>query len=166
MLDRVLLIGQVDAEMLDFRPAATDVAALCHAVADEARALQGDSGCEVLTRIGGQPEGALFDAKLLRHILGNLLSNGIKYATSGSGVTLTSSVRSGRMVFEVENQGIGIPAAEIPHLFQSFQRASNVGDIPGSGLGLAIVRKCVDLHGGAIDVHSDPGRTTRFTVTL
>jgi signal transduction histidine kinase len=70
------------------------------------------------------------------------------------------------MVFEVENQGIGIPAAEIPHLFQSFQRARNVGDVPGSGLGLAIVRKCIELHGGEVEVHSDPGRSTRFTVTL
>jgi PAS domain S-box-containing protein len=166
MLDRVLLIGQVEAEMLEFKPAPTDVAALCSAIAEDARALQGASGCELLTRFGGQPPGALFDAKLLRHILGNLLSNAIKYATPASAVTFSSSVQAGRMVFEVENQGIGIPAAEIPHLFQSFQRASNVGDIPGSGLGLAIVRKCIELHGGEVEVRSDPGRSTRFTVTL
>jgi PAS domain S-box-containing protein len=166
MLDRMLLIGQVEAEMLEFKPAPADLAALCEAIAGEALASRGTTGCRLATRFGGQPEGALFDAQLLRHILGNLLSNAMKYATPGSQVSFTSAPREGRMVFEVENQGIGIPAAEIPHLFQSFHRASNVGNIPGSGLGLAIVRKCVELHGGAIEVASDPGRATRFTVTL
>ena len=69
-------------------------------------------------------------------------------------------------MFEIENQGIGIPEEEIPHLFDSFHRASNVGDIQGTGLGLAIVKKAVDLHGGSITVHSRTGGPTRFVVTL
>ena len=166
MLDRVLLIGQVEAEMLDFRPQPIDVRALCAEIADDARALQVDKRCEVLTRLSTDCTKGLFDAKLLRHILSNLLSNAIKYSPPAGKVTFSCSVHEGRTVFRVENAGIGIPAEEIPHLFQSFQRASNVGDIPGTGLGLAIVKKCVELHGGFIDVNSEPGKLTCFTVTL
>jgi signal transduction histidine kinase len=69
-------------------------------------------------------------------------------------------------VFAVEDHGIGIPPEEMSHLFESFHRASNVGNIQGTGLGLAIVKKSVELHGGRIDVQSEPGRRTCFTVTL
>ncbi len=66
----------------------------------------------------------------------------------------------------IQDCGIGIPAEDLPRLFESFHRASNVGTIPGTGLGLAIVKKCVDLHGGQITVNSIVGEGTTFTVTL
>ena len=69
-------------------------------------------------------------------------------------------------MFEVRDQGIGIPADELGHLFESFHRASNVGDIHGTGLGLAIVKNAVDLHGGTIEVSGKKGRGTCFTVRL
>jgi signal transduction histidine kinase len=69
-------------------------------------------------------------------------------------------------VFEVSDQGIGIPHDEIEDLFESFHRASNVGDIQGTGLGLAIVKQAVELHGGTVQVHSAVGHGTRFTVRL
>ena len=165
MLDRVLLIGQVDAQMLEFRPQQIDLPALCHAIVDEAR-LQSKGACTVETRFSPSVANGLFDAKLLRHIFGNLLSNAIQYSPRGGQVAFTISDRAGRTVFEVEDQGIGIPAEEMAHLFESFHRASNVGDIPGTGLGMAIVKTAVELHGGSIEVQSDPGRSTLFVVTL
>jgi PAS domain S-box-containing protein len=166
MLDRVLLIGQVEAQMLEFRPGPTDLLALCHAIVEEARVLQPKSDCKVVTRFPPSPPPGLFDAKLLRHILGNLLSNAIKYSPNGGQVAFRISIQADCTVFEVEDQGIGIPPDEMPHLFESFHRASNVGDIPGTGLGLAIVKNSVELHGGKIAVRSEPGRSTCFTVTL
>jgi PAS domain S-box-containing protein len=166
MLDRVLLIGQVDAEMLEFRPQSTDLIALCQGIVDEARALHPKTPCSVVTRFDDNTPPGAFDPKLLRHIFGNLLSNAIKYSPEGGRVSFAVSCRDGRTVFEVQDEGIGIPVDEMPHLFESFHRASNVGDIPGTGLGLAIVKKSVELHGGKIEVQSDPGRRTCFTVTL
>jgi signal transduction histidine kinase len=81
-------------------------------------------------------------------------------------VRFTVQARDGGAKFEVADQGIGIPAAEIPHLFGSFHRASNVGGIQGTGLGLAIVKNAVDKHGGRISVTSVPGEGTCFTVWL
>ncbi|NEQ20782.1 MAG: PAS domain S-box protein [Microcoleus sp. SIO2G3] len=71
-----------------------------------------------------------------------------------------------RAVFQVQDEGIGIPPEDIPHLFETFHRARNVGLIQGTGLGLAIVKQCVDLHGGEILVESEVGSGTTFTVTL
>lgn len=166
MLDRVLLIGQVEAEMLECKPGQTDVLALCHEIVEEARAQQPATGCEIVTHFEALPSAGLFDAKLLRHILGNLLSNAIKYSPRGGRVTFRASSQAGQTVFAVEDHGIGIPPEEMSHLFESFHRASNVGNIQGTGLGLAIVKKSVELHGGRIDVQSEPGRRTCFTVTL
>jgi signal transduction histidine kinase len=106
------------------------------------------------------------DEKLLRHILTNLLSNAVKYSPQGAtlGFTVTLDAQSAR--FAIQDQGIGIPAADRDHLFDWFYRGSNAQRIPGTGLGLSIVKHCVDLHGGTIAVESEPGRGSTFIVTL
>jgi signal transduction histidine kinase len=68
--------------------------------------------------------------------------------------------------FKVTDSGIGIPAAELPKLFQPFYRASNVGNLPGTGMGLAIVKQSVELHRGAIKVESEEGKGTTFWVWM
>jgi signal transduction histidine kinase len=69
-------------------------------------------------------------------------------------------------VLRIRDRGIGIPAADLPHLYESFHRGANVDNVPGTGLGLAIVKRCVMLHGGTIDVESEVGEGTCFTVRL
>lgn len=166
MLDRVLLLGKADAHMLEFAPQAIDLAALCETLMAEAKSQQPTSTCEVVSEWPADLGVGLFDEKLLRHILSNLLSNAIKYSPNGGMVRFKISTQNAQTVFEVSDQGIGIPAHEIEHLFESFHRASNVGTIAGTGLGLAIVKESVALHGGQITVHSVFGSGTTFTVTL
>jgi signal transduction histidine kinase len=109
---------------------------------------------------------AHMDEKLLRQILTNLLSNAIKYSPDGGTVHLTLACQAGRVTFQVRDDGIGIPDEDQARLFETFHRARNIGNIPGTGLGLAIVKKSVDLHGGTIEVASQVGQGTTFTVTL
>jgi signal transduction histidine kinase len=106
------------------------------------------------------------DAKLLEHIVSNLLSNGLKYSPEGGTVQFDLICDGESAVFHIRDCGIGIPQKDLEQLFESFRRASNVGTIPGTGLGLAIVKKCVELHGGTITVDSVVGTGTTFTVTL
>jgi len=106
------------------------------------------------------------DGKLLRHIFGNLLSNALKYSTQKAPVKLEFNCQSDRVTFIVEDKGIGIPESNLATLFEPFSRASNVGAISGSGLGLSIVKQCVDLFGGTIEVESEVGVGTTFTVQL
>lgn len=166
MLDRVLLIGKVEAHMLEFNPVPLDLVALCRALVEETRTQLPDSRCTVHTDIEAGVSRGMYDEKLLGHIFGNLLSNAIKYSPNGGEVKFKVYRQAHEIVFEVSDQGIGIPSDEIAHLFESFHRSSNVGNIQGTGLGLAIVKNSVDLHGGRIEVRSELGQGTCFRVTL
>lgn len=166
MMDRVLLLGKAEAHMLEFKPGPVDLPVLCRELVAEARALFPQTHCEVLLDIAPEVQPGEYDEKLLRHIFGNLLSNALKYSPQGGMVRFVVRLDQGQVVFEVSDQGIGIPPEEIPHLFGSFHRASNVGAIQGTGLGLAIVKNAVDTHGGSIDVRSTVGEGTMFSVRL
>lgn len=76
-------------------------------------------------------------------------------------------VREGeRLRLRVSDSGIGIPAADLPRLFESFHRGTNVGNIQGTGIGLHIVKECVQLHRGSIRVESVAGQGTTFHVEV
>lgn len=166
MMDRVLLLGQADAGMLDFQPQRIRLAPLCRQFVDEARAQQPHDGREVKLSISEDAGEGTYDEKLLRHIFSNLLSNAMKYSPAGGEVHFKVRREDEHTVFEVADQGIGIPPDEVGHLFESFHRASNVGAIQGTGLGLAIVKNAVDMHGGRIEVRSTVGEGTTFRVSL
>ena len=170
MLERVMLIGKSEADMLEFAPRTLNLDQLCRDLLSEAMAQQRGAISQINYRFDMADPLGLYDEKLLRHIFSNLLSNAIKYSPQAEPIEFRIHKEGPQVVFDVIDQGIGIPSAEIAHLFESFHRASNVGNIPGTGLGLSIVKKSVELHGGSIEVESnagdDPGHGTRFTVRL
>ena len=166
MLERVLHIGRAEARMLEFKPQQLDLAALCRLLAEDVLTLHPEARARLVVEIAHEPMVGSYDEKLLRHIVVNLLTNAIKYSPEGGAVVLRLGSAAQRAVIEVSDWGIGIPPAELTHLFESFHRASNVGSIRGTGLGLAIVKNSVDLHGGRIQVRSEPGSGTTFTVQI
>jgi PAS domain S-box-containing protein len=166
MLDRILLIGKAEAEMLEFSPKPIDLKELCEQLIKEANRQHADAKSPIVLDWQMPPGMQGLDEKLCRHIFSNLLSNALKYSPEGGDVRMRVHIEKGRTIFEVSDQGIGIPADELHHLFDSFHRASNVGAIAGTGLGLSIVKKSVELHGGTISVSSTIGEGTCFTVTL
>jgi len=114
-----------------------------------------------------------FDLFRLERVLDNLISNAIKYSPCGGDITLRlreeraeGDAAPGAAVLEVEDHGIGVPAADLPHLFERFHRAGNVGATAGTGLGLAGARQIVEQHGGTIAVESREGAGTTVTVRL
>ncbi len=168
MLDKVLTIGRGDADLMEFRPRPLDLAALCRKLRDDAITMpaSGQAGRELELSLALDDPQVVADEKLLRHILGNLMSNAVKYSPDGGRVQVTVTEDAGWLVFEVSDQGIGIPEDELPRLFDTFHRAANVGNIPGTGLGLAIVKRAVQCHGGTIAVRSQQGQGTSFTVRI
>jgi signal transduction histidine kinase len=166
MLDKVLHISKAEAGMLDFEPRRIDLKALCDTIVQEVRHQWPDTSCRLVTDLRFDASEGLYDEKLLRHVFENLLTNAIKYSPDGGEVRFEARRENGRMLFAVTDQGIGIPPEEQADLFESFHRASNVGDIPGTGLGLAIVKNSVERHGGEIQVASRPGEGTCFTVRI
>ncbi|BAY12184.1 PAS domain S-box protein [Calothrix sp. NIES-2098] len=165
MLNEVLFIGKADAGILDYQPTSFDLVEYCCQLIED---FELDLNNQRRISFNTHPEviPCFMDEKLLGHILNNLLSNAIKYSPSDSNVALTLTCQDGQAIFEIQDQGIGIPPEDISHLFKSFHRASNVGNILGTGLGLSIVKKCIDIHQGDISVSSTLGVGSKFTVTL
>jgi signal transduction histidine kinase len=119
----------------------------------------------------------LWDPLRIERVLDNLISNAIKYSPEGGRITLgvrrdTSNVEGGELnanwaTLIVKDEGVGIPEADIPYIFDWFRRAGNVsGRIRGTGIGLAVVRRVVEQHGGTIEVASKEGEGSTFTIKL
>lgn len=109
---------------------------------------------------------ALVDQDLLKPILGNLISNAIKYSPQGGTITLAVATNPPYLLFSVTDQGLGIPPSHYEQVWQEFERADNVQDIEGHGLGLAIVKQAVQCHQGTIYFTSELNQGTTFTVSV
>jgi signal transduction histidine kinase len=119
-------------------------------------------------RISVEPDLPLLfaDPDRLERVVVNLLSNALKYSEPGSEVVLCACARHGSIEISVTDHGKGIPHDEIPHLFERFYRARNVGRKEGLGLGLYIAAMLVKAHGGSIEVDSEVGKGSVFRIAL
>lgn len=109
---------------------------------------------------------ACLDYTMLKHVLTNLLSNGVKYSPDESVVYVTTEKKGNKLILQVTDRGIGIPETDQVHLFKRFFRASNASHLHGTGLGLTIVKKYVELMGGKIEFTSVVNQGTTFTATF
>ncbi len=172
LLEDVLLLGKAEAGRLAFNPNNLDLVEFCRALVEEVEVTADNAIALYFARTpenASEPDScppACMDEKLLRQLFTNLLSNAVKYSPGGGEVNFSLTCTDTEAIFQIQDRGIGIPPEELPHLFESFHRCRNVGTIPGTGLGLTIVKRCVDLHGGQIDVESQLGAGTTFTVKL
>ena len=111
-----------------------------------------------------------WDPARMERVLDNLLGNAVKYSPTGGeivvGVSHEQTAAGDWAVLVVRDQGVGIPAADLPHVFEPFHRARNVGKVAGTGIGLAGVRRIVEQHGGAITAESREGVGSAFRVRL
>jgi signal transduction histidine kinase len=112
-----------------------------------------------------------WDGPRVERVLANLLSNAIKYSDPGSAIQVAiahdGSGRHAVAVLTVQDQGVGIPAHDLPHIFAPFYRGSNVvGRTAGTGIGLRGARAIVEQHGGTLELQSSEGRGTCVTVRL
>jgi PAS domain S-box-containing protein len=172
MMNDILMIGRADAGKLEYSPTPLDLVEYCHQMVEQLEFYSSHEGelvhlpATIAFHCQLKSLPCCMDEKLLGHILNNLLSNAIKYSPSGRTVQFSLAVSDQQAVFEIQDQGIGIPQTDIPHLYESFHRGTNAGNIQGTGLGLAIVKKCTDAHKGKITVTSQLGVGTTFTVIL
>lgn len=108
-----------------------------------------------------------FDPDRLSQVVVNLLGNAVKFTPEGGNVTLRAEEDEQEIRIIVSDTGLGIPADDLPHLFEKFYRVHRPGlDIRGTGLGLAIVHQLVELHGGRIEVESSENEGSTFTIRL
>jgi signal transduction histidine kinase len=162
LLDQILLIER--GELLKLQCEPVDLDELTERTVQDACGASAQPGQKVQRTYEGPPGPVRLDARLVGHVLGNLLSNALKY--SKKDVRLRVEDAGDEVAFVVEDDGIGIPPDDLPRLFGRFHRAANVGSIPGTGLGLAIVKLATEAHGGRVTVDSTLGEGTKFSVWL
>ena len=176
LIDSALAINSLVVNYLDFtKIEAVDISLNKHSVA------VGD----ILTRLyrryetSAQRRGLTLDLKLanglpaingdplaLERVFANLLSNAIKFTPNGGRVTVSAKTSNQGIVVTVADTGPGMSPEEIPFIFAKYRRVLSTARQEGAGLGLFIAKSLVEAHDGRIDVHSDPGRETRFEVFL
>lgn len=165
LLADILVLGQADSGKLECNRTPLDVVSFCQDLIEIMQMSAGENYEFRLTSVG-EFQNICLDEKLLWHILNNLLANAVKYSPQGGKISLQVSCFTTEIWFQVQDQGIGISPADQQRLFEPFQRAHNVGQIPGTGLGLSIVKRSVELHGGQIYIQSEVGQGTTFTIKI
>lgn len=165
LLTDILTLTRAEIGQLEYKPESLDVEAFCLNLVENLQFLSNKkhllkfSSNECCHRI-------IADEKLLYSMLSNLIFNGIKYSHDGGTIYLILSCEPEKIVFQVKDEGIGIPKEDLLKIYEPFYRSTNTEKIVGSGLGLAVVQKCLELHQGKIFVESEIGVGTTFTIKI
>lgn len=160
LMTDVLTMGSIESQKISFQPNSDDIVAFTNKfVANEAQRFL--SGHKLKYETNVDSCSVLFDSKLVLHVFNNLISNAAKYAAPNTEITIKLRKRKNDIQIMVKDQGIGIPSKELPFIFDSFFRSSNVENIPGTGLGLSIAKYFMDLHKGTIEIESELGQGTQ-----
>lgn len=165
LMDDILILGRIsEGNSLSLRKQSTDLVEFCEGIVAEFDEIH-NNGLEIEFEVAGTQKEMPIDRKLIHHALVNLLSNALKYSIDTNPI-LRLEFDKASVLLKVIDKGIGIPAGDMPNLFQPFQRAGNVGAIKGTGLGLSISKEYVELHGGTMKVESKLNEGSIFTIAL
>jgi len=170
MVDQILSFSRTETgrESYDIQPLRVDEV-IDHATQTMSGSVR-TAGCEITHTIAANLPRVKADERALVECLQNLLANALKYGTSGGVARIEVDARRAdpnTVVVTVADNGPGIDAADLPHIFEPFYRGKNArSDTPGSGLGLDLVRRMMQAQGGSVTVESEPGRGARFTLHL
>jgi PAS domain S-box-containing protein len=165
MLNEVLLVNQAEAGRLEYNPQPLDLPGYLRELVEE---LQTGIGKEHRLVLETNPAVLKIDTdvRLVRQIVNNLVTNAVKYSGKGSLIHIILEKKAEEIVLKVQDEGIGIPAEALEHIFERFYRAENVGNIPGTGLGLPIIKQCLQLLQGNIKIESEIDKGSLFIVTF
>jgi heavy metal sensor kinase len=168
LVDDLLLLARAGSGADGLRLAPTDLAPIARNAAEQVLTLAEPKRIEVRAEIPIQPVIVEGDEQALARVLLILLDNAVKYTNEGGRITFQVTVTDSRVEALVSDTGAGIAAADLPHIYDRFWRADKVRSrsMGGTGLGLSIARSIVERHSGEIEVQSEPGRGSQFTIRL
>ena len=173
LINDTLTMSKASSGKLELHPEPTDTEELGESITTPIRALAAQKDVAlVMDKSGYRPRTILADRLALQKIFLNILNNAVKYTPPGGHVWVTvyddpKDAPEPELVFVIRDDGIGISAEFLPHIFEPFRQEKRQGyDSAGTGLGLSIVRQLVDRMGGTIEAQSEKDRGTTFTVRL
>lgn len=170
LIDDLLDLAKAEAGQMELRQAPTDLREAAREIAEEYRAKAEAGEIELDVELPEDFPVTTSDAARIRQVLGNLISNAVKYTPRGGRVSVRPEVRDGgpgdpgrRVAVTVSDTGPGIPHEQQQFLFQEFTRLESAGETPGAGIGLAISKRIANALDGDLLVDSEPGQGSRFT---
>lgn len=166
MINTMLAIAEADSGAVDYTVHTADLAAIVRRAVELLQPVAEESRIVLTTNVSDGPVQIAGDTSMLQRVVANLLDNAIKYTPPGGTVTARLHQRDGRAVVEVIDTGIGIPAQDVPRVFDRFFRGDASRSSSGNGLGLSYVQSVVRAHGGEAAVTSMPRQHTTFRVSL
>lgn len=165
MLNTLMDISEVETGAMKLNLRRVDVTELARQLTDFYAEAAEDRGIAISLAAQGKCE-TVGDESRLRQAVGNLLDNAVKYTPEGGRVEVTVSRAAGMAVLSVKDTGIGIPAGELPQVWERLYRGDKSRSQRGLGLGLSLVRAIAQAHGGECRVTSQPGAGSEFTFRI
>jgi two-component system sensor histidine kinase BaeS len=159
---QTLAAADAAAMQLTLRPG--DLASIAATAADSLAGQFEAAGITLHRKLTPVP--VLADAHWLHQVVTNLLTNALKFTPAGGLVTIEAGPADGQARLRVSDTGTGIPAEELPRIFNRFWRGRQASTVSGSGIGLAIAAELAQAHGGQLTAASQPGQGTELTLTL
>jgi two-component system sensor histidine kinase BaeS len=164
IVDDLQTLAEADAAALRLARSRTDLATIAAAAADSLAGRFAAAGLTLTRQLEPAPVRA--DAGRIHQVITNLLTNAVKFTATGGQVTISTGQAAGTAVLRVTDTGIGIPAADLPRIFDRFWRGRRAAHISGSGIGLAVAAELARAHGGELSASSPAGGGTEMTLTL
>jgi signal transduction histidine kinase len=164
LIDTMLSAASADAGRIKVTFVAVNPTALLQEICNRMSDIAGAG--RLICKTVDLPPSVMWDPVLIDQVIVNIVSNAVKYSDQNADITLSAEHRNDSVIIEIADHGVGIPAEDVPLVFERFFRASNVENLAGTGIGLWLARHIVELHGGVIAVSSQLGRGSTFTVNL
>ncbi|BAZ44708.1 periplasmic sensor signal transduction histidine kinase [Chondrocystis sp. NIES-4102] len=168
LVSNLLLLDRYEGKLNPQSLQKLDLTYLLQQIADDYEFLAQEQGLEIIYDFPSQSLPIVAEPSLLTQAITNLLNNALKYTATGGRIKLFLARKSQQAIIKIADNGIGIPDADLPHIFERFYRVNSdrSRDSGSFGLGLAIVQQIIEAHGGEITVASELGVGTIFTIKL
>lgn len=164
----LLSLSRLESEAHRVERSPVDLREVIRACLDMQQTVAGKRSIAITSALPESEVRVLADVESMQQLLGNLLDNALKYTPEGGRVEIRLTTQKSRAIVEVQDTGVGIPPEHLHRIFERFYRVDRARsrEVGGTGLGLAIVKHIALAHGGIVDVQSNPGKGSTFTVRL
>ena len=165
MINNILEFSKLEKGKSDYQFVNSNLASLVTTAIQEFDYWFEKEGFQVVTELDNKIE-ANIDPEKMKQVFENLLNNAIKYSPKNKKIITRLYLNANSIHIEFEDQGIGIPDKEIEQIFEKFYRINHKESISGTGLGLTVVKEIIEAHNGKIEVSSEVGKGSKFSIIL
>ncbi|MBI5970101.1 MAG: PAS domain-containing sensor histidine kinase [Deltaproteobacteria bacterium] len=168
LIDDLLILSRLESHQMTLVYAPVDVKELVLSTTAGFRKQAGDKGLKLFSDMPDGLPKVSCDKDRIEQVVVNLLDNAIKYTPPGGSVKVSAVKSDGFVTVDVADTGIGIPADDMPRIFERFYRVDKARsrEMGGTGLGLAIVKHIINIHNGRLNVESRPGKGSTFSFSI